>query len=113
MNFKRKIIAIIVCLFILVSVTACGKCEHEWGKLRVITKATCTEVGVKERKCELCGETQTVTIPMESHKWKYATCTAPKTCKVCALTEGEPNEHLFNREVKKPTTLKREATVLG
>lgn len=110
MNFKRKIIAIIVCALMLINIVGCGECEHEWGKLKVVTKATCTQEGVKERKCALCGEIDTVTIPLESHKWKLATCIAPKTCKVCALTEGVANEHLYNRENKKASALKRQAT---
>jgi len=33
--------------------------------------------------------------PAESHThdWEKATCTAPKTCKTCGATEGEPKEH--------------------
>ncbi len=28
-----------------------------------------------------------------SHEWTEATCTAPRTCTICELTEGEPLEH--------------------
>lgn len=27
------------------------------------------------------------------HKWKEATCTEPKTCVYCGMTEGEPLGH--------------------
>lgn len=28
-----------------------------------------------------------------NHSWYHATCTAPRTCEKCGLTEGEPNGH--------------------
>ena len=28
-----------------------------------------------------------------AHKWKEATCTEPKTCVYCGMTEGEPLGH--------------------
>lgn len=28
-----------------------------------------------------------------AHKWKEATCTEPKTCAYCGMTEGEPLGH--------------------
>jgi len=31
-----------------------------------------------------------------SHEWEEATCTAPKTCKICGATEGEPLGHDFD-----------------
>ena len=30
-----------------------------------------------------------------NHSWIDATCTAPKTCSICAVTEGEPLEHTY------------------
>lgn len=32
---------------------------------------------------------------MQGHTWQDATCTAPKTCKVCAVTEGEALGHTW------------------
>lgn len=29
------------------------------------------------------------------HEWEEATCTAPKTCRLCSQTEGEPASHSF------------------
>ncbi|MCR4750481.1 MAG: hypothetical protein K5877_11890 [Lachnospiraceae bacterium] len=32
---------------------------------------------------------------LHSHDWTDATCEAPKTCKICGATEGEPLEHVW------------------
>ena len=49
-----------------------------------------------------------ITIPEPAHKWKDATCTAPKTCERCSATEGAPLGHdpVFVAEV--PATLEKE-----
>ncbi len=114
MTFKNKIIPIILCLTMIACLifnVGCTKCEHQWGKLKLVTEATCTEEGVKERKCELCGEIKTVKTSMSAHKWKTANCTTPKTCKVCLVTEGEPRGHSFVNKVQKNSALKTQATV--
>ncbi|MBR4626506.1 MAG: hypothetical protein IKO47_02155 [Ruminococcus sp.] len=60
--------------------SVCGKTDgqpqgHKYDKSKI-----CTEDAV----CERCGKT----IKAAGHKWKDATCTAPKTCTVCGATEG-------------------------
>ena len=42
------------------------------------------------RTCKICGETEGE--PLE-HEWLDATCTLPRTCEVCGTTEGEPLGH--------------------
>ena len=42
------------------------------------------------KTCKLCGETEGNAL---GHSWKNATCTAPKTCKTCGLTEGNALGH--------------------
>ncbi len=42
------------------------------------------------RTCKVCGETEGE--PLE-HSWIEATCQAPRTCGVCGETEGEASEH--------------------
>ena len=41
-------------------------------------------------KCTVCGYLKSC-----SHVWKEATCTAPKTCTKCGITEGEKLDHEF------------------
>lgn len=44
------------------------------------------------RTCADCGITEGEPL---GHKWKEATCDSPKTCEVCGETEGEPLEHVW------------------
>ena len=57
---------------------------------------TCTETGLAEGMiCRLCSailKAQDVIAPL-GHSWLDATCTAPRTCEVCALTQGEALGH--------------------
>lgn len=77
-----KIISKILCIFLLsMSLTACGKCEHEW------VEATCTE----PKTCSKCGETEGEPI---GHEWVEATCEEPMTCKKCGSTDGKPLGHI-------------------
>ena len=76
----KKIISVIMVLCMLVCLSACGECEHEWKK------ATCE----KPAKCKLCGATKGTNA---DHKWEEATCTEPKTCSECDETEGEALGH--------------------
>lgn len=114
MNIKRKIIATIVSVFmvanLLLAFAGCGACEHEWGKFKTVNTATCTERGVKERTCELCGEVDTITFDTIAHKWQSATCTEPKTCKTCLATEGEARGHIYAKKSILDKALKTPAT---
>ncbi|MBE6924523.1 MAG: DUF11 domain-containing protein [Ruminococcaceae bacterium] len=42
------------------------------------------------KTCKLCGETSGAAL---GHSWDAATCTAPKTCTVCGETTGSANGH--------------------
>ena len=56
--------------------------------------ATCTANGIKAKKCSACLTTfETQTIASPGHSWKDATCTAPKTCSSCKITQGSVLEH--------------------
>ena len=100
MAIKRKLLAIVICVLMLINIVGCAECEHQWGKLKLISESTCTVQGVKERTCELCGEVKSVNLPLTAHKWKTATCTTPKTCKECNLVEGKPLGHVFNKKIQ-------------
>ena len=44
------------------------------------------------KTCSLCAETEGEALP---HTWLDATCTVAKTCSVCKATEGEPLPHTW------------------
>ena len=72
----------------------------------VITKApTCAEPGVKTYTCKNgCGYTTTEAIPTIAHNWTDATCTAPKTCSACGVTEGSALAHSMRNVAPKTAT---------
>lgn len=45
------------------------------------------------KTCKLCGKTEGEAIGTD-HEWVDATCTTPKTCSVCGITEGEVLAHV-------------------
>lgn len=57
------------------------------------------------KTCKICGETEGTTL---SHKWNAATCTKPKTCKTCGKTSGKAFSHDLGEwtTTTKPTTSK-------
>ena len=63
--------------------------------------ATCTADGTKTAKCDRCDVTDTTADSgsAKGHDWADATCTAPKTCKVCGATEGTALGHSFTNYV--------------
>ena len=71
------------------AIAATGK--HNYTS-KVTTEATCTQDGVKTFTCSMCKDSYTESIAA-GHKWTNATCTAPKTCSVCKLTEGDALGH--------------------
>ena len=81
----------------------CGKgCEHQYAES--ITEPTCTEQGYTTYTCAVCANAYTDTyVSAKGHRWNEATCTAPKTCSVCNITEGEKAAHTYTVEVTAPT----------
>lgn len=63
-------------------------CKHSWKDGKVITKATCTDAGKKEVKCEHCGKTKEVTIKALGHT-EVVIPAVPATTKATGLTEGK------------------------
>jgi hypothetical protein len=64
---------------------------------------TCTSKGYTEGKyCSLCNEVIEAQeeLPMLAHHWIGATCTTPKTCGECGLTDGAALGHDWNDESK-------------
>ena len=50
-------------------------CSHIWKDGGIITEATCTEAGKKQRTCTKCGKVETVEIPPLGHNYEDNTCT--------------------------------------
>ena len=85
----------------------CTGCGHKYGtfnaanhdggtELKNIKDATCTEKGYTgDTYCKGCGVklSDGTDIPAAGHDWAAATCTTPKTCKVCKVTEGDALGH--------------------
>ena len=63
--------------------------NHTWGEWTIVTEATCTSNGSKERECSVCHKKETETIPATGHHWKD-NGDGTHTCPDCGATEGQP-----------------------
>ena len=73
---------------------------HNWNGYTVINEATCTDEGLKERECSVCGTTESEIIPAHGHKmkkfttYKESTCVSEgemrSTCEYCDYYESQP-----------------------
>lgn len=63
-------------------------CKHSWKDSKVISKATCTDAGKKEIKCEHCEKTKDVTVKALGHT-EVVIPAVPATTKATGLTEGK------------------------
>ena len=93
----------------------CLVCEYERDHVHRLTlvnavEATCTEDGnIDHYTCSGCDklfgdvtglvEIDSVVIPATGHSFAAATCTTPKTCTVCNVTEGNALGHSFTNYV--------------
>ena len=116
MKTKIILLASILSLIVIGSIVGFAvfggdkECSHQWGEWSTTISATCTQSGTQEHKCSKCGETQSSTIEALGHDWSEATCSAPKTCKICSATEGTASAHTYTVETVKEESLKIEAT---
>lgn len=72
---------------------------HSYGEWMTIKAESCTEAGMKERGCTLCGVTETEQIPASGHDWDEGVVTEEAkadsdgiriyTCKNCHETKNE------------------------
>ena len=67
--------------------------EHKYTE-KVTKEATCSAKGEKTLTCA-CGETKKEEIKTLDHTYSKATCTKPKTCKVCGKTSGDKASHKY------------------
>lgn len=117
MKQKGKLLTCILCVMLgiccVLGFSSCKKgCKsgHTWGEWSVTKAATCVEEGERVHTCTKCKAAETEKIGALGHDWAKATCLAPKTCKRCSATEGEPLAHTFDKEVANESTLKSAAT---
>lgn len=66
--------------------------SHKYNSGILTTEATCTKNGMKTYTCSACNASYSETIN-GGHEWLDATCTSPKTCNKCSLTDGEKLGH--------------------
>ena len=62
---------------------------HSYGDWDVVTPATCTTAGQKQRTCTECGHVETQEIPATGHHW-VDKGDGTHTCPDCGATEGQP-----------------------
>ncbi|MBQ7857304.1 MAG: hypothetical protein IJ351_01555 [Oscillospiraceae bacterium] len=75
--------------------------NHIWQTVKGYA-ATCTKNGLTDGViCSICDAVQTPQqiIPATGHSWWNATCSAPRKCKYCRITDGLPAEHQFTKTV--------------
>ena len=82
----------------------CSRCNyfegtgrgHAFGEWQTVTESTCTEKGLSERTCLVCGQTETHDIAMTGHSGEWGVVTAPtctqngtedRYCEVCGAYE--------------------------
>ena len=69
-----------VCGEVTVPQTDINPLGHTYGEWKVVKEATETETGLKERKCNICNELETQTIPTLSHTHSYTSVATNPTC---------------------------------
>ena len=84
--------------------TVCNICggerealEHSFTNYVYNNDAKCGVNGTKTAVCNFCDITDTIEAEGTAldHDWTEASCSAPKTCKLCGATEGETLPHTF------------------
>lgn len=88
----------------------CKVCNKEEGNTLEHTvvidpkvDVTCTSNGLTEGShCLVCNKVlvEQDEIISNGHDWVGATCTSPKTCEVCKVTEGTILEHVWNEKTE-------------
>ncbi len=83
---KKKILTLVLAVTAVLMVAGCGKAQKTAGGNAEETAQT------KESALEETAAAETEC----AHEWVEATYAAPKTCKLCGETEGEPKQSYFD-----------------
>ncbi len=96
-RFLLKLSFILLPILLVLSLAACGECEHEWGEWTVKTAPSCESAGARTRTCALCEETQEEAVAALGHEFlTYASnndakcnqnATESAACTRCAATD--------------------------
>ncbi len=77
-------------------------CNHNYKS--TIVKETCTEDGYTTHICTKCGDTYVDSIvKCVGHSWQNASCSSPRTCVICGVTDGDASGHSYTSVVTAPT----------
>lgn len=80
-----------------------ANCTHQWNVETLMQEASCETDGEALYKCAACGLTEVKIVPAMGHQWNEASCSDPKTCETCHITEGEALGHSYDSEIVAPT----------
>lgn len=83
---KKKILTLVLAVTTVTMLAGCGKAQETAGGNAEETVQT----------QETVGDSAVETEPECVHEWVEATYAAPKTCKLCGETEGEPKQSYFD-----------------
>ena len=83
---KKRILALALAVMTTLMLAGCGKAQETVGG---------KEEEVKQETQEAAPEETATAEPECVHEWVEATYAAPKTCKLCGETEGEPKQSYF------------------
>jgi hypothetical protein len=78
------------CDYFLREMIACKTHEYQTTAQE---QPTCKQDGNVTQTCALCGDVKSESVAASGHAWLGATCTTPKTCTTCGVTEGEALGH--------------------
>ena len=83
---------VLECLGCKDSYTNYLKASHNYIVTETID-SSCTAAGNTSFECTICHDTYSEAIVIKSHNYSSATCTTPKTCRICGKTDGSALGH--------------------
>ncbi|MBQ8298477.1 MAG: InlB B-repeat-containing protein [Clostridia bacterium] len=76
--------------------------SHDYGSYTTTKSATCSSTGTKVRYCDVCGKSQTASIPKTSHSYStsysYDSSQHYKKCKNCSAKTSEGSHKMNARD---------------
>lgn len=92
----KKLLTLALALVLCFALAACGGDEPSASQSANDKPAPSQSADSKPSASQSAGADAEKTeekAPAHEHKWRAATCAAPKTCSDCGATEGNPAEH--------------------